>query len=59
MKRIAHVIGGGIGGLAAGACLAQRGWQVTIHERSKELLRQFAELHARDNVREAFGRLAE
>ncbi len=30
-----------------------------LDERSKELLRQFAELHARDNVREAFGRLAE
>ncbi len=30
-----------------------------LDERSKELLRQFAELHARDNVREVFGRLGE
>jgi molecular chaperone DnaJ len=30
-----------------------------LDERSKELLRQFADLHARDNVREAFGRLGE
>ena len=30
-----------------------------LDERSKELLRQFAELHALDNVREMFGRLGE
>lgn len=32
--RRVEIIGGGIGGLAAGAALAQRGWQVRIHERS-------------------------
>ena len=35
--RHAHVIGGGIAGLATAACLGQRGWQVTVHERSPEL----------------------
>jgi 2-polyprenyl-6-methoxyphenol hydroxylase-like FAD-dependent oxidoreductase len=37
IKRTAHVIGGGIGGLAVAACLAQRQWDVTVHERSSEL----------------------
>src|SRR3954447_19327052 len=34
MGRRAVVVGAGIGGLAAAAALAQRGWEVRIHERS-------------------------
>ncbi len=33
----AHVVGGGIAGLAVAACLSQRHWNVTVHERSPEL----------------------
>jgi len=36
-KMSAIVAGGGIGGLATGAALAQRGWNVTIYERQAEL----------------------
>ena len=35
--RRALISGGGIAGLAAGAALAQRGWEVRIHERSPDL----------------------
>ena len=35
--RHAEVAGAGLGGLAAGVALAQRGWTVRIHERSPEL----------------------
>ena len=37
MQRHAEIAGGGIGGLAAAAALAQRGWTVTVHERDPEL----------------------
>src|SRR4051812_10302439 len=37
MGRRAVVVGAGIGGLAAAAALAQRGWDVRIHERSPSL----------------------
>jgi 2-polyprenyl-6-methoxyphenol hydroxylase-like FAD-dependent oxidoreductase len=37
MGRRAVVVGAGIGGLAAAAALAQRGWEVRIHERSPSL----------------------
>ena len=36
MKGNAHVIGGGIGGVATAAAW-QRGWKVVIHERAAEL----------------------
>lgn len=36
-SRNAHVVGAGIAGLSLAACLAQRGWTVTVHERSPEL----------------------
>ncbi|KWW97681.1 hypothetical protein TH66_19360 [Carbonactinospora thermoautotrophica] len=35
--RHAEIAGAGLGGLAAGIALAQRGWSVRIHERSPEL----------------------
>lgn len=37
MNRSAIVSGGGIGGLATAAALAQRGWDVTVYERQPEL----------------------
>lgn len=37
MNRSAIVSGGGIGGLATAAALAQRGWDVTVYERQAEL----------------------
>ncbi len=49
MTRVAQVIGAGIGGLAAGACLARRGWQVTIHERNKELREVGAGIFLKEN----------
>lgn len=36
-KRHAEIAGAGLGGLASGIALAQRGWTVRIHERSSEL----------------------
>jgi 2-polyprenyl-6-methoxyphenol hydroxylase-like FAD-dependent oxidoreductase len=36
-SRNAHVVGAGIAGLALAACLAQRRWNVIVHERSSEL----------------------
>jgi 2-polyprenyl-6-methoxyphenol hydroxylase-like FAD-dependent oxidoreductase len=47
--RTAHVIGGGIGGLAAAACLARRGWSVTVHERSDELREVGAGIFLKEN----------
>ncbi|MCA0274412.1 MAG: FAD-dependent monooxygenase [Proteobacteria bacterium] len=35
--RRAEIAGAGIGGLTAAAALAQRGWQVTVHERAPNL----------------------
>ncbi len=35
--RRAEIAGAGIGGLTAAAALAQRGWQVTVHERAPDL----------------------
>ena len=37
MTRTAVVAGAGIGGLAVATALAQRGWQVQVHERAPEL----------------------
>jgi 2-polyprenyl-6-methoxyphenol hydroxylase-like FAD-dependent oxidoreductase len=36
-SRQAHVVGAGLAGLAVAACLAQRKWTVTVHERTSEL----------------------
>ncbi|MFT4585779.1 MAG: 2-polyprenyl-6-methoxyphenol hydroxylase-like FAD-dependent oxidoreductase [Gammaproteobacteria bacterium] len=36
-KLTAIIAGGGIGGLACAAALAQRGWAVTVYERQDEL----------------------
>jgi len=36
-SRQAHVVGAGLAGLAVAACLAQRKWTVTVHERTPEL----------------------
>ena len=35
--RHAEIAGAGLGGLAAGIALAQRGWSVRIHERASQL----------------------
>ncbi len=37
MTRHAEIAGAGLGGLASGIALAQRGWTVRIHERSSDL----------------------
>ncbi|MFB8003073.1 FAD-dependent oxidoreductase [Nocardia sp. NPDC056000] len=37
VQQHAEVIGGGIGGLTAATALAQRGWQVRLHERDHEI----------------------
>ena len=37
MKGHAEIAGGGIGGLALGTMLRQRGWTVRVHERSEEI----------------------
>ncbi len=36
-KLTAAIAGGGIGGLATAAALAQRGWEVTVYERQDAL----------------------
>jgi 2-polyprenyl-6-methoxyphenol hydroxylase-like FAD-dependent oxidoreductase len=47
--RHADVVGGGIGGLTAAACLAQSGWHVTLHERSPELREIGAGIYLKEN----------
>ncbi len=42
------VIGGGIGGIAAGLCLAARGWAVTLLEPSRQLAAGWHSLHFED-----------
>ena len=49
MDKQAHVVGGGIGGLTAAACLARRGWQVTVHERSAQLREIGAGIYLKEN----------
>ncbi len=49
MGRNAHVIGGGIGGLAVAAGLAQRGWQVVVHERADTLREVGAGIYLKEN----------
>jgi 2-polyprenyl-6-methoxyphenol hydroxylase-like FAD-dependent oxidoreductase len=47
--RHAEVVGAGIAGLATAAALAQRGWTVTVHERSPELRELGAGISLREN----------
>ncbi len=57
-KLTAIVAGGGIGGLATGAALAQHGWDVTIYERQNELRAAGAGIYIWENglrVLEALG----
>ena len=54
----AIIAGGGLGGLATGAALAQRGWAVTIYERQTELRATGAGIYIWENglrVLEALG----
>jgi len=54
----AIIAGGGIGGLATAAALAQRGWQVTVYERQDELRAVGAGIYIWENglrVLEALG----
>ena len=36
-RRVAEITGAGLAGLTAAAALAQRGWEVRVHEKGKEL----------------------
>ena len=56
-KREAHVVGAGIAGLAVAACLAQRSWSVTIHERSSELREIGAGIGIKENSIQVFEEL--
>ena len=47
--RIAHVVGGGIGGMAVAGSLAQRGWKVVVHERGSELREIGAGIYLKEN----------
>lgn len=49
MKGHAEIAGGGIGGLALGTMLRQRGWTVRVHERSAEIREVGAGLYIKDN----------
>lgn len=50
MSREAHVVGGGIGGLAVAGSLAARGWRVVVHERAKELREVGAGIYLKENA---------
>lgn len=57
-KRKAEIIGAGFAGLAAACALAQRGWQVRVHERSDRLRAAGAGIYIYENglrVLEALG----
>lgn len=45
----AQIVGGGIGGLTVAACLARRGWDVSVHERSGELREIGAGIYLKEN----------
>ena len=45
----AEIAGGGIGGLALGTMLRQRGWTVRVHERSEEIREIGAGIYIKDN----------
>jgi 2-polyprenyl-6-methoxyphenol hydroxylase-like FAD-dependent oxidoreductase len=58
MRGSAEIVGGGFAGLAAACALAQRGWQVRLHERSPELRTAGAGINLYENglrVLDAFG----
>jgi 2-polyprenyl-6-methoxyphenol hydroxylase-like FAD-dependent oxidoreductase len=58
MRGRAEIVGGGFAGLAAACALAQRGWQVRLHERSSELRTAGAGINIYENglrVLDAFG----
>lgn len=60
--RRAEIVGAGIGGLAAAASLARRGWSVRVHERGPELRASGAGIYVYENglrVLEALGALGE
>jgi 2-polyprenyl-6-methoxyphenol hydroxylase-like FAD-dependent oxidoreductase len=57
-KRRAEIVGGGFAGLAAACALAQRGWQVRLHERGQALRTAGAGIYIYENglrVLEALG----
>ena len=57
-KRSAEIVGAGFAGLAAACALAQRGWQVRVHERSDQLRAAGAGIYIYENglrVLEALG----
>jgi 2-polyprenyl-6-methoxyphenol hydroxylase-like FAD-dependent oxidoreductase len=61
-NRKAEIVGGGFAGLAAACALAQRGWQVRVHERADRLRTAGAGINLYENglrVLEALGALAE
>jgi len=45
----AHIVGGGIAGMAVAACLADRGWKVVVHERASELREVGAGIYLKEN----------
>lgn len=49
MKGHAEIAGGGIGGLALGTMLRQRGWTVRVHERSAEIREIGAGIYIKQN----------
>src|SRR5882672_2272193 len=62
MARSAEIVGGGFAGLAAACALAQRGWQVRLHERADRLRTAGAGINVYENglrVLEALGALEE
>lgn len=56
-KPTAEIAGAGLAGLAAAAALAQQGWQVRVHERSKELREIGAGIYLWENVLDALREL--
>lgn len=60
MARTAAVVGGGIGGVAAAACLADKGYAVTVYERAAQLREIGAGIFLKENslrVLEALGQM--
>ncbi|MGA8471879.1 MAG: FAD-dependent oxidoreductase, partial [Pseudolabrys sp.] len=60
MKKVrrAEIVGGGFAGLASACALAQRGWDVRLHERDSELRTTGAGIYVYENglrVLEALG----
>jgi len=49
MKGHAEIAGGGIGGLALGTMLCQRGWSVRVHERAPAIREIGAGIYIKDN----------